>query len=390
MAKDGRKIIEVSAWIVKSLLGELTAEEQRQLEAWVAESGQHSQLFTEICNEQRKHRFTEQQSKEQLELAFQRFVRERNKRERIARRFFWRKYAALFILPLIVCGGLWWIYPEKGQQAEKVAEVSAFPMNDKPILILEDGKEIVVDGNNSMLAHIQGGQSFSMDSAELVYSGNRTKGVPLQYHTLTTPAKCDYQLILADGTRVWLNAASSLRYPVVFGPEERTVYASGEIYLQVAKDAGRPFYVVTNALKVEVSGTSFNVNAYENEGFTTVTLVEGKVVAHTDTESVQLLPNQQLTLDHRNNQLHRKQVDAREVVAWKEGLYIFKGQTLGEVAKVLERWYVIEIVFAQPTDKEIVYTGVIQKEDPLEKFIRTLKKTSQFDCRLEGVKLYIN
>lgn len=113
-------------------------------------------------------------------------------------------------------------------------------------------------------------------------------------------------------------------------------------------------------------------------------------MAHTDTESVQLLPNQQLTLDHINNQLHRKQVDAREVVAWKEGLYIFKGQTLGEVAKVLERWYAIEIVFAQPTDKEIVYTGVIQKEDPLEKFIRTLKKTSQFDCRLEGVKLYIN
>ena len=209
------------------------------------------------------------------------------------------------------------------------------------------------------------------------------------YNTLTTPSQCDFTFTLADGTRVWLNAKSSLRYPVAFTGNERVVYAEGEIYLEVAKDRKHPFFVVLNGMKVEVLGTSFNINSYADENFAEVTLVEGHVAAHVDDDSYDLLPNRQLRWDKENQSVDIKMVNVNDYIAWKEGHYIFKGRMLSEVAKVLQRWYDVEVVFEDEESAKVIYTGVVYKEENFDVFIQRLRETSSLSCRMEGDKLYV-
>lgn len=135
---------------------------------------------------------------------------------------------------------------------------------------------------------------------------------------------CDFYFILSDGTKVWMNAASSLRYPVKFAADSRTVYASGEIYLEVAKDSRRPFSVVVDGMKIEVLGTCFNVRAYPHENETKIVLAEGKVTARVGGKKYTLAPGNQLSLEDVSGKINIRQVDVADVLAWKRGFYVFK------------------------------------------------------------------
>ena len=167
------------------------------------------------------------------------------------------------------------------------------------------------------------------------------------------------------------------------------VYAEGEIYLEVARDEKHPFFVMLNGMKVEVLGTSFNVNSYADENYTEVTLVEGHVVAYVDDKNYDLLPSRQLRWDKENESVDVRTVNVNDYIAWKKGQYVFKGRSLEEVAKVLERWYDVEIVFESEKSKEAVYTGVINKEENFDAFVLRLRETSSLSCRIESNRLYV-
>lgn len=390
MVTEGRKMMEISGLIVKFLMKELSGEEEEQLNKWVSESDANQRIFKELCNENGGLYKPEKYDSAQIEMAFQRFASEKSKREKKRRLLpVLLKYAAIFLLPVMLAGSIWWIYSGQSSETVEVAETSAPYFGNKPMLTLADGKEVVIDKNNAVLNQIQGLRVANRDSGELIYSGVAVAEKEIQYHTLTTPAQCDYHFILSDGTKVWLNAKSVLKYPVVFGKDERVVYAGGEIYLEVAKDSSRPFYVVTDDLKVEVLGTSFNVNAYKDEDFVAVTLVEGKVAAHTAQDSYRLLPDKQLYFNRQEHTAAIRPVNVHDVIAWKNGRYIFKGQTLKEVAKVLQRWFDVSIVFENDSYSQEIYTGIVYKEESLETFIERLNASSTYDCYLENNIVYI-
>ena len=176
---------------------------------------------------------------------------------------------------------------------------------------------------------------------------------------------------------------------MAFTGDERVVYAEGEIYLEVAKDREHPFFVMLNGMKVEVLGTSFNVNSYADEDFAEVTLVEGHVATHVGDRSYSLLPGRQLRWDKEDQTVDIKPVNVNDYTAWKNGKYVFKGRNLLEVAKVLQRWYEVKIVFEREESAKFIYTGVIYKEENFDVFVQRLEETSSLSCRKEGDKLYV-
>lgn len=257
-----------------------------------------------------------------------------------------------------------------------------------PVLTLSNGREMVLD-TQELLQEENGARISVNKEGYIQYDRVDSVSAEVVYNTLSTPSQCDFTFILEDGTRVWMNAKSSLRYPVAFHGKERIIYAEGEIYLEVAKDERRPFFVILDGMKVEVLGTSFNINSYADEKYAEVTLVEGRVAAYVNTENYCLLPNRQLRWDKENKTVEVKPVNVNDYIAWKNGKYIFKERVLSDIAKVLRRWYDVEVVFKNIEQENSIYTGVINKEERLDVFIKRLNETSSFNCRLEDNCVFI-
>ena len=388
---DKEILFKISLLISKSLSGNITKGEQAELDSWREENEYNQRLFEQICSETTMREKFDQYKHSNVQTAFDAFVK---KREELHSRRRWigtlSRYAAIIIVPVLVV-----VFYYSKKETVKVTERSQFAselatiQRNLPVLTLSNGKEMVLYNQELLLEEENGVRISVNEEGRMQYDKADSVGAEMVYNTLTTPSQCDFMFILADGTRVWMNAKSSLRYPVAFQGKERVVYAEGEIYLEVARDEKHPFFVMLNGMKVEVLGTSFNVNSYADEDYAEVTLVEGRVAAHVDDKSYDLLPSRQLRWDKKNESVDIRIVNVDDYIAWKRGQYVFKGRSLEEVAKVLERWYDMEIIFEDEKSKKTVYTGVINKEENFDAFVLRLRETSSLSCRMESNRLYI-
>ena len=382
-------LFEISALIYKSLSGDITREELLMLDAWKNASERNLELYEKICSDKVMQDKIKLYSGSNVQTAFDSFIRRREKkntRRRLVVRI--SRYAAIIALPLFVVL-FYFNRAEIGDGLVELSENTVPVKRNAPVLTLSNGQEMILYNQDITLNEENGVRITMKTTGGMQYNTSDSTKSEMVYNTLTTPSQCDFTFTLADGTRVWLNAKSSLRYPVAFTGNERVVYAEGEIYLEVAKDRKHPFFVVLNGMKVEVLGTSFNINSYADENFAEVTLVEGHVAAHVDDDSYDLLPNRQLRWDKENQSVDIKMVNVNDYIAWKEGHYIFKGRMLSEVAKVLQRWYDVEVVFEDEESAKVIYTGVVYKEENFDVFIQRLRETSSLSCRMEGDKLYV-
>lgn len=200
------------------------------------------------------------------------------------------------------------------------------------------------------------------------------------WHTVKIPAGADYKIYLSDGTGVWLNCGSELRYPVKFTEEERRVYLRGEAFFEVEKVEGQPFVVETERMRIQVTGTRFNVNSYPDEEMVHATLVEGAVsVTKPDdgTRVFRLLPSQQFSLDKLTGQIEVKEVDTRLYTDWTEGMFVFRKQRLEEVMNTLARWYGIEVFYSSADMKDLrlsAHLGRYEHIDTILDMIRAMDK----------------
>ncbi len=261
----------------------------------------------------------------------------------------WLKYAAVFIL---VSSTAFYLL-----QSRKVAEPAPLrvvaagsgeirPGIDQARLTLADGTVVVLDSTKKRQFAQQGGSKISNPSAGvLAYQINAaTTTTEILYNTLATPKGGQYQLVLSDGSKVWLNAGSSLRFPAAFAGPTRSVDLTGEAYFEVAKNTTKPFVVNTAAVAIKVHGTTFNVNAYKNEAFTKTTLCEGSISVSTKTKNLLLTPGQQaISKPHGIAVLDHVNMD--QALAWKNGLFYFYDADLFAVMRQVERWYDITVVY---------------------------------------------
>lgn len=301
------------------------------------------------------------------------------------RKWFWAAAAALLLLSL---GIYRWTAIQKKELAagNKSAPAMITPGKNGAILTLADGKQVVLDSLGNGVIADQNGSKAALKNGQLTYhpTGNASGGIV--YNIMSTPKGRQFNMVLPDGTGVWLNAASSIRYPTVFTGRERNVTITGEAYFEVAANAGMPFRVnVNNLAEIEVLGTHFNINAYDNEKTLNTTLLEGSVKIRAKGRNVLLKPGQQAQVAADIKVID--DADINKTIAWKNGLFNFNDATLEEVMKQLERWYDIDVVYEKGIP-DIHFGGGMSKNIPLSDLLMILEK-SKVHFHIEGRKLTV-
>lgn len=324
--------------------------------------------------------------------------------------FIMRRWWAAASILLLLATGAYFLAVHK-PPARMAATMEIAPGRNGAVLTLSDGSQVVLDSLGNGVVATQNGAQITLGGDQLVYGEATGKATgSIAYNIMTTPKGRQFRLLLPDGTKVWLNAASSLKYPTAFAGKERKVEVTGEAYFEVAKDAKMPFRVnVNNKAEVEVLGTHFNVNAYTNEASINATLLEGSVSVTRYTSAnrnppvgqpaqplsqVILKPGQQAQLENvltgQGSQPAFPSIrvvnsaDVDRVMAWKNGLFNFEGASLEEVMRQLERWYDIDVVYEKGVP-DIRFVGKMKKNIPLKDLLEILERT-RVHFRLENEK----
>ncbi|HEY5370897.1 MAG TPA: FecR family protein [Hanamia sp.] len=249
------------------------------------------------------------------------------------------------------------------------------PGGNKAFLIRSDGSKIVLDSIQNGTVLQKGSTKIIKQSGILIYnvSAFPNQDEVVVYNTLSTPRGGQYQVVLSDGTKVWLNASSSLHFPTAFIGNERNVELTGEAYFEVAKNKEKPFHVnVINGMQIEVLGTHFNVNAYGDEGAIKTSLLEGSIKIKKGNVSGLLKPGQQGVLNKNGGNIEIKNVDMNEVIAWKNGLFQFDGADIKSIMGQIGRWYDVEIEYdgKMPERK---FEGKISRDAKLTDVLKILE-----------------
>lgn len=298
--------------------------------------------------------------------------------------------AAVFII-LTIGAYLWFTQSNEKQSLQQVqatvTPADVAPGSNKAILTLSDGSTINLnDAGSGTLARQGNAALVKQSDGELVYHPQGKASGELLYNTMTTPRGGQFKLTLPDGTRVWLNASSSIRYPAVFNGAERKVTMTGEAYFEVAHNKKIPFTVEAGGTAVHVTGTHFNVNAYEDESATKTTLLEGAVSITKGTSAVLLKPGQQVTADSKGL-TKPDEADTDESVAWKNGLFSFNGADLPSIMRQLARWYDLEVTYEGTIPKRL-YTGKVFRNLNLSETLKVFE-LSHIHFRIEGKRLTV-
>jgi len=276
------------------------------------------------------------------------------------------------------------------------------PGGDKAVLELADGQKIVLDNaSNGELAQQGRVSVIKSDSGQVVYkvgkSGDENSGT-ISFNTISTPKGGQYQVILPDGSKVWLNAASSLRFPTSFAGNTRNVELMGEGYFQIVKDKSRPFHVQVSPLQgmpatagrmeVEVLGTEFDLMAYADEDHQATTLVNGEVLVRMGAQQLALKPDQQGILNKQNSSLHPvNNPNIEDAIAWKEGVFQFHDASIQSIMRQVSRWYDIEVDYSGELKQ--TFNGTIPRQVNLSTVLKILEGTGGVHFRIDGKKVTV-
>lgn len=415
---------QIADILLRHLQGNLSEAEQQQLQQWLDASAQRRHFFEQLHDEEKLREQLmlflpgTEQATEQAILAKIHDIRNTGAAAGAEEATVvplwkrgWVRYAAAVVL---MAGGVtyFWMAGNNNKPAPEtssLAKTEILPGKTGAVLTLADGRQVVLDSAGNGIIAMESGTQVILDNGKLLYDLDKETGGKIQFNTMSTPKGRQFQVVLPDGTKVWLNAASSIRYPVEFAANERKVYVAGEAYFEVAKDMHRPFLVsVNNTADVEVLGTEFNVNAYDNERVVRTTLVNGGVrVSAQQAEppadgrlnDVILKPGQQAKVlntaagkalqNVKNPVTIADDVDIEQITAWKNGFFNFgENVDLGEMMRQLERWYDIEVVYENGVPEKS-FLGEIPRHLPLKDVLDILQRTEVSFRLEEGRRLIV-
>ena len=383
-----KKRLDIARLIAEELTGTIDERDRAVLTRWLDEDERHRKEYTnileslktgnEVCKDQERGR--------QIMESRWRTVKSHTIRKTV-RWITWSKYAAVILL--FVSMGIFWFVNEEEQEVENVAVTKIEHGSMKAQLVLANGRRVDLVPETNLQLEEEGGtriltlDNMVKDSGMDSLVGQSTE---VKYNTLIVPRGGEFSLELADGTRVWLNTESKLRYPVAFTGDERRVEMDGEVYFEVAKNREKPFVVTVNGVDIRVLGTSFNVSAYQEDVVTT--LVTGKVQLKKGDEQVVLLPNQQAIWS--DDKFKVKQVDARNYVLWKEGIFYFEDVDLEMILDDMARWYNVNIFYVNPTLKKMKFSVEIKRYEDINEILRRIEQTKRvkFEIKDRTINVY--
>lgn len=366
---------EIVTLITGRIHGELSDEENDRLDRWLAESERHIGIFREYETLRARTQQVYRGFDPEVEPALNKLKSRGQKR-----RLYLVRWAAAVVLPAAL---IWAVLYRSDRPGPELRDFAAIARPGREIAILKQA------GTAHVIPEQSAGDRLSFSSAVVQFSeqnyilnysdttGRLSEEVVADLRDeLSVPRGGEFQVILADGTKVWLNASTTLKYPRRFSGGERRVQLTGEAYFEVSHHPEKPFIVETPAMDIRVLGTAFNVNAYEGEETVHTTLVNGKVdVCYRGGVPVGLQPGEQLLVV--NDSLIRKEVNLRHFTSWKEGRFLFENTTLEEIARQISRWYDVEVIFMSEPLKQLCFTGGMIRFKPLEELIGMIETTSQ-------------
>jgi ferric-dicitrate binding protein FerR (iron transport regulator) len=266
------------------------------------------------------------------------------------------------------------------QQAQSIV-----PGTAKAVLILADGSEHdLTTGENSIID--ADGIEIKNTGKALEYSGKSELSAEIKYNTLKIPRGGEYFLVLSDSTKVWLNSETTLRFPVQFAANERRVELTGEAYFEVTKNDKIPFIVTSGSQQVKVLGTEFNVSSYSDNQAIFTTLVNGSVEVSIESlpeKKMFLKPNEQSIVSVNENQIQKKTVDVSSYIAWKDGRFVFNDQQLEEIMNTLSKWYDVQVVFTNQSDKKLRFTGNLERYEDFNNILTKIERTNEVKFEIE-------
>lgn len=357
----------ISYLILRHLRDELSEQEREELQRWVHSTETNRHFFESCTDEDRLRQQLLEYGKTSTDAGWERFAAAHQLSSAKMVRFRNRWWMAAAAVILLVAAGIYFLQPP-APQAVTVQHMDVRPGSSKAVLTLADGTTVPLDSAGNQVIR----PGIIQQGDQLQYEG---ESATVSYNVLTTPRGGQFRLTLPDGTKVWLNAASSLRYPTAFTGAERKVEVTGEAYFEVVQNAGKPFRVTTaGQAMIEVLGTRFNVNAYPEESSIHATLLEGAVKVSAGQHSAVLKPGQQAQVNASGRISITANVNLDEVMAWKNELFYFRDADIRTVMRQLERWYDVQVEYAGAIP-ERRFQGEIQRNLPLSDVLEGLKTT---------------
>ncbi|WP_018631163.1 FecR family protein [Niabella aurantiaca] len=373
----------IAAFIVKKLREEIAPAEDERLMEWVNSSPANRSLYEQFMDARQFEDLlkTTYQSRFRIE---QQLLQALEAEKRKVRTHNWKRWAVAALLVLSAGAAGYMVFNRSykpAPSAKRALLTVPAPDRSRATITLSDGRTVYLDSAEAGQLTLQGNiKLIKLANGQLAYQGaDGTVQTREIYNTLTNPKGSKViDMRLSDGTHVWLNAGSSITYPVMFIGGERKIALKGEGYFEVAKDAARRFRVTSNGFSVEVLGTHFNVNTYDDEPASKVTLLEGSVVVKpalekaAGNEGVRLVPGQQAVLRRSNReQVDVGPADIDQVMAWKNGLFQFRSEDVASIARQLGTWYNVTIVYRGMEEKKV--TGYISRTAPLSEVLKMLE-----------------
>ncbi|RBL93059.1 FecR family protein [Chitinophaga flava] len=306
------------------------------------------------------------------------------------RNFRWAYAAAASVLVLVTVGAFF--YTRHSTPPARMAQASVYhndlqPGSNKATLTLANGTTIVLDEKTTDTLALQGNSRIAKPGGgQLVYEA-AAGTQPVVYNTLSTPAGGQFRLILSDGSKVWLNASSTITFPTAFTGKDRSVELKGEAFLEINKDAQKPFKVKVRDMEVTVLGTQFNINAYNDETSISTTLLEGAVSVNRGERVCMLKPGQQAQLLTNGEFSLLNNVDTDGITAWKNGEFSFNDADITTVMRQVARWYGAEVIYEGKINHH--FMGTIPRDVPVSRLLKMLELTGRVSFTVDGNKIFV-
>lgn len=370
----------IESLVEKKLRGTITTEEQSLLQQWLnQEPGEEMVWYSGDLEEQSLRERLLKRIKETANISD---PSDKAPNRLVLKSFRW---AAAAVILLLLTGGLgYFLLSKKGISHADIVQNKGIVIQDiapghsGAILTLANGKEVTLDSVNNGEIAIQGNHALVKKNGELIYQrdpsdrGNVDGSDAIIYNTMTTHRGREFKVILSDGTRVWLNAASSITYPTVFTGKERQVTTTGEVYFEVARDSRHPFIVSTDKAKITVLGTHFDVMDYPDEEQVRTTLLEGAVMVSRGKRQVIIKPGQQASFFKQSDFIYVSKADTGQAIAWVEGKLSLDDLGVGAIMRRISRWYDVSVEFDGPVPQDHFW-GLIKRDVSLSDMLRVLR-----------------
>ncbi|WP_462347843.1 FecR family protein [Butyricimonas faecihominis] len=370
--------------------GSQTEQDERDFEEWTKESDRHRAFVDRLLNPEEYEENRRALDKFQVEEAWSKMDKKIGD-TKVRKLPSWKwgvRYAAVVLVLLSAGVYYWWNSEEVREEVPVLYQIAAGTTGAR--LTLGDGSVVDVLKDRAVELKEVDGTKIVTDSIGIDYSTQETVDTAEVMNTVQTLTGMEYMLTLSDGTRVFLNAETKLKFPTKFRKEERVVVLEGEAYFEVRKDATHPFIVKANDVDVKVLGTSFNLRSYSDENSIATTLVSGKVAVYAGENSEEIVPGEQAVYMKETGKMEVKPIDVTLYTAWHTGKFIFRNETLEEMMSYLSRWYGVKYRFIDEGAKKLQIGARLDRYNDMNPIIEMLKKTGLVNITQVDNMLYIS